>query len=101
MDGEQIANKEMNQEPYCCLLHCMNDEICFNLVDTAKTENLPDGDAAPGWKNLSTRYEPNYYGFLLTLKQDFVTKTLKNVNRIPIFCTLKSKKFVKKFKPRR
>ena len=48
----------MNHVAYCCLLHCMNDDICFNLVDTAKTERLPDGDAALAWKSLLTRYEP-------------------------------------------
>ena len=40
------AIREMNHVAYCCLLHCMDDEICFNLVDAAKTENLPDGNAA-------------------------------------------------------
>ena len=42
MQEEEIAIREMNQVAYCCLLHCMNDDICFNLVDTAKTESLPD-----------------------------------------------------------
>ena len=38
MEVEDIAFREMKQVAYCCLLHCMNDDICFNLVDTAKTE---------------------------------------------------------------
>ena len=58
METAQIAIRELNHVAYCCLLHCMNDETCFNLVDTAKTENLPDGDTAPAWKNLLTRFEP-------------------------------------------
>ena len=60
------AIREMNHVAYCCLLHCMDDEICFNLVDTAKTENLPDEDAALSWKNLLTRFEPNQFGNLLS-----------------------------------
>ena len=46
MNDRQKAIREMNQMAYCCLLHCMNDEIFFILVDTAKTESLLDGDAA-------------------------------------------------------
>ena len=46
MDEKDIAIREVNQVAYCCLLHCMNDDICFNLVDTTKTENLLDDDAA-------------------------------------------------------
>ena len=40
---EDIAIRDLNQAVYCCLLYCMNDDISFSLVDTAKTENLPYG----------------------------------------------------------
>ena len=43
--------RDTNKVAYCYLLYCTNDEICFNLVDTAKTETLLDGDAALAWKN--------------------------------------------------
>ena len=56
-DGRKVI-RYMNHVVYCSLLHCRDDEICFNLVDTAKTENLPDGDAALAWKHLLTRFEP-------------------------------------------
>ena len=68
MEDVPRAIREMNHVAYCCLLHCIDDEICFNLVDTAKTENLPDVDAALAWKNLLTRFEPKQYGSLLSLK---------------------------------
>ena len=58
------------------MLHCINDDISFNLVDTAKTEKLPDGDAALAWKNLLTRYAPKQYGILLNLRREFMTKSL-------------------------
>ena len=61
----------------------MTDEISFSLVDTAKTENLPDGGAALAWKNLLTRYEPNQYGILLNLKKDFMTKSLEECEQNP------------------
>ena len=36
MEEAQKLFREINEVAYCYLLYCMNDEICFNLVDTAK-----------------------------------------------------------------
>ena len=57
----------------------MNDDICFNLVDTAKTENLADRDAALAWKSLLTRYEPKQYRILLNLRREFMTESRSSV----------------------
>ena len=46
MEDNDMAIRDMKKVAYCCLLHYMNEYICFSLVDTAKTENLQDGDAA-------------------------------------------------------
>ena len=64
-------------------LYSMDEHISFNLVDTAKSENLPDGDAALAWKNLLTRYEPRQYGTLLELKRNFMTKSLQECENNP------------------
>ena len=61
----------------------MNANICFNLVDTAKKENLLDGDAALAWKNILTRCEPKQFGSLLTLKNKLFSKTLKDRGQSP------------------
>ena len=61
----------------------MNDKISFSLVDTAKTRDLPDGDAALVWRKLLTRHEPNQYGILLNLKKDFMTKSLEECEQNP------------------
>ena len=45
LNENDIAIRDLNQAAYCCLLYCMIDEISFSLVDTAKTKDLPDGDA--------------------------------------------------------
>ena len=58
MDRKDMAIRDLNQAAYCCLLHCMIDDISFTLVETAKIEDLPDGDVALAGKNLLTRYEP-------------------------------------------
>ena len=77
MQTKDIAIRDLSQAAYCCLLYCMEDDISFTLVETAKSENLPDGDTALAWKNLLTRYEPNQYGSLLDLKRTFMTKNLQ------------------------
>ena len=72
MDNKDLAIRELNQAAYCCLLYSMDEHISFNLVDMAKSKNLPDGDVALAWKNLLTRYEPKQYGTLLELKRNFI-----------------------------
>ena len=93
---KDMAIRDLNQAAYCCLLHCMNDDISFSLVDTAKTENIPDGDAALAWKNLLTRYEPKQYGILLNLKRDFMTKSLDECEQNPDLLYLELEKSGKK-----
>ena len=96
MELEDIAIGEMNQFAYCYLLHCMNDDICFNLVDTAKTENLLDGDGALAWKNLLTRYEPKQYGILSNLRREFMTKGLDECEQNPDILFFKLEKICQK-----
>ena len=98
MEVEDIAIREMNQVAYCCLLHCMNDDICFNLVDTTKTENLPDGDAALTWKNLLTRYKPKQYGILLSLRRDFMTKSFEECEQNSDILCLELEKICQKIR---
>ena len=52
MQTKDIAIRDLSQSAYCCLLYCMEDDVSFALVDTAKSENLPDGDVVFTWKNL-------------------------------------------------
>ena len=83
MNEKDMAIRDLNQAADCCLLYCMNDDISFSLVDTAKTRDLPDGDAALAWRNLLTRHEPKQYGILLNLKRDFMTKSLEKCEQNP------------------
>ena len=52
MQTAQKMIRETNHVVYCCLMLCMNENNCLNLVDTAKTVNLPGGNA-------SLEYLPN------------------------------------------
>ena len=83
MDAKDIAIRDLSQAAYCCLLYCIEDEVSFALVDTAKSENLPDGDIVLAWKNLLSRYEPKQYGTLLELKRSFMTKSLQECENNP------------------
>ena len=42
MDEKDQAIRDLSQAAYCCLLYSMDEHISFNLVDTAKSENLLD-----------------------------------------------------------
>ena len=83
MQTKDIAIRDLSQLAYCSLLSCMEDDVCFALIDTAKSENLPDGDVVLAWKNLLTRYEPKQYGTLLELKRSFMTKSLQECENNP------------------
>ena len=96
METAQKAIRETNHVTYCCLLHSMDDEICFNLVDTAKTEHLPDGDTALAWKNLLARFELNQFRNLLSLKNEFFTKSFEECKQNPNILYLELKKLRKK-----
>ena len=77
MQTKDIAIRDLSQAAYCCLLYSMEDDISFTLVETAKLENLPNGDVALAWKNLLNRYESKQYGTLLNLKRNIMTKSLQ------------------------
>ena len=76
MEDDQRLIRETNKVAYYFQMFCMSDAICFNLVDTGKTENLPHGDASHIWENQLTRFESKQFGNLLTLKI-FLSKTFK------------------------
>ena len=79
MNKKELAIRELNQSAYCCLLYSMDEHISFNLVDMAKSKNLPDGDVALAWKNLLTRYEPRQYGTLLELEKGLHDQELTGI----------------------
>ena len=67
LDLDDQAIRELNDIAYCYLLYNMGGDICFQLVDTARTYDLADGDASLAWKNLLTRFEPRQFGSVLEL----------------------------------
>ena len=98
LNENDTAIRDLNQTAYCCLLHCMIDEISFSLVDTAKIKDLPDEDAALAWKNLLTMHEPKQYGILSNLKRDFMTKSLDECEQNQMYSIWNLEKSNRKFR---
>ena len=54
---KQYNNYKMNTRAYADLLQCCTQDIVsFGIVDTAKDEDLKNGNTALAWKRLSEKY---------------------------------------------
>ena len=54
---EEDENRKLNDELYVELLLSCEDQVCFGIVDNAKTTALKEGDASLAWKNLLNKFE--------------------------------------------
>ena len=54
--------KKLNNFGYYCLNYAVEDKICFSLIDSARTDKLPEGDCALAWKLLKEKYKPRQAG---------------------------------------
>ena len=52
-------------------------------MDTARTDDLPHGDASLAWKNLLTRFEPRQFGPVPELKSELYSKRFESLGRSP------------------
>ena len=74
---ENEALREINKKMYTeMLLSCM-EEVCFECVASAKTDDLKRGDASLAWKNLKKRFESNSEASKVQLKRRFANCKLK------------------------
>ena len=44
------------------LIACENDEVCFSIINSSRSDILPDGDAKVAWDNMSAKIEPKTKG---------------------------------------
>ena len=77
------AFKIANSTGYVELLMAISDEICFGIVDEAKTDKLPGGDLAKAWKGLSDLFEPSTNATKVMLKKQFHGHKLSDAGRDP------------------
>jgi hypothetical protein len=67
-DKVELKARTQNQQAHGDLLLCMDDIVAFGAADEARTDELPDGDAAQAWENLMTRCEPRTAASSVDLK---------------------------------
>ena len=67
-----------NNDGYADILLSMEDVTAFNVVNEAKTTQLPDGSLAKAYKDLKAKYGATTKTELVDLKREFATLTLES-----------------------
>ena len=77
------AARDANLLMYQDIICSCDDPVSFGIVDEAKTEELPDGDANLAWRNLKKKYEPDTGTEKVRLKYKYSTMSLKSAKEDP------------------
>ena len=72
-----------NDMAFADLLMACDEDVCFDLVDNSRTEDLPDGDARLAWEELNAKFEPSTTMSLVALKREFTLCCLTDTNLNP------------------
>ena len=67
-----------NERGYSDLLLSLSDEVCFGIIDDARTEELPDGCLRTGWLKLEKKFMPRTNATIIKLKKEFAEMSLVN-----------------------
>jgi hypothetical protein len=81
-----MAKKEyqvLNKLGYVELMLSCQEEVCFNLIDEAKSETYPNGDVFLAWKSLQEGFEPKTSSSLVLLKKEFNLCALRRTDKDP------------------
>jgi hypothetical protein len=49
-----------------------HDDMCFVIIDGARSKKFPDGDIDLAWKRLNEKFEPRNSSNLMTIKKERV-----------------------------
>jgi hypothetical protein len=74
----QQRAREYNEAGYADLLLSMEDEVSFNVVNEARTTELPDGSLSKAWKALHDKYAPTTKSELVELKKEFMSLSISS-----------------------
>ena len=58
----------LNDLAYAELMMACQTDACFGIIDNARSNEMPDGDARKAWRDLSEKFEPNTKAALVTTK---------------------------------
>jgi hypothetical protein len=64
------------------LISCKCD-VCLGLVNTSRSEELPEGDACIAWTILVNKFAPTTKFNLIKTKKEFVESKLEDISRDP------------------
>ena len=75
--------KKLNNYGFYCLNYAIECKVCFNIIDSCRSENLPEGDCCRAWKMLKDKFEPSQAGTKQNLLMEFHQKKLSNLKKSP------------------
>jgi hypothetical protein len=61
-----------NNMAFADLMMACEDDVCFDLIDNSRTQELPDGDSRLAWAELKSKFEPTTTMSLIALKREFI-----------------------------
>jgi hypothetical protein len=72
-----------NDVAYAEILTACECDVCFGIVNSSRSDILPDGDAKLAWENLDAKFEPKTKASLIQLKKQFLDCKLTSLNQDP------------------
>ena len=75
--------RKLNNYGFYCLNYAIECKVCFNIIDSCRTENLPEGDCCRAWKMLKDKFEPSQAGTKQNLLMEFHQKRLTSLKKSP------------------
>jgi len=82
-DKPKIKTRKMNNKAYSDLMALCTDDVSFDIIDCAKSTDLPKGDAAAAWRGLMAKYEPSTASESVRLRKEFASSSLKSASEDP------------------
>ena len=82
-DSNYKRLKKLNNYGFYCLNYAIECKVCFSMIDSCRTKDLPEGDCGKAWKMLKDRFEPTQTGTRQRLLMEFHQKKLNNINKSP------------------
>ena len=79
----KMKARKANDHAYHDLILANEQPVPFNIVDKAVTADLPDGDAAKAWKDLSKKYDSKTGMTVVSLSEQYNKSKLKNTKMDP------------------
>jgi gag-polypeptide of LTR copia-type len=72
-----------NDIAFADLMMTCEEDVHFDLVENARTEELPDGVSRLAWEELKTKYEPSSTMTLISVKKQFALCALSDASLDP------------------